>query len=465
VESVSLSVNGSPPSHAELAGGSFRGRVPLDLGENQIVASATSLDGRVNSDSVTVVVVGPLEISIDSPADGTLYVDRETQAVVEGDVSTFVNASPELLARYPDRGVRSVVLSVNDSPPFVASVVDGRFSAQVTLQQGENRIVATATSTDGRTAQDGIGVSVRPPGCSELQIAATRDGEPALSISDRAVEIVFDASNSMWGQSGGRAKISIAKEILQDALDWLPSDLSLALRVYGHQHSREQRNCSDSELLVPPGSGNRERIREAIATFRPSGQTPLSYSLEQTVADLGDFAGERAVVLVTDGIESCGGDPAAAARALRERAGAPVHVIGFGMGDAEDEDLAGLRAIAEASGGRFLTATTAEELRDALSVSVGTTYRVSRDDETVARGTLGADELMVLPAADYVVALDSTPAYEVNLRIASEESITLLLDRVGEVVSQDAMRAPAHYRSCDEASSPGARAEVPAAIE
>jgi Mg-chelatase subunit ChlD len=465
VESVSLSVNGSPPRDAELAGGSFRGRLPLELGENEIVAAATSLDGRTASDFVTVVVAGPLEISIDSPADGTLYVERETEAIVRGDVTTFVNPSAELLARYPDRGVRNVVLSVNDSPPVVARVVDGRFSGRVNLQRGENRIVATATSTDGRTAEDGIGVTVRPPGCSELQVAATRNGEPALSISDRAVEIVFDASNSMWGQIGGQAKISIAKEILQGALDWLPDDLSLALRVYGHQHPREQRNCNDSELLVPPGSGNRERIREAIATFRPRGQTPLGYSLEQTAADLGDFAGERAVVLVTDGIESCGGDPAGAAGALRERAGAPVHVIGFGLGAADDEDLAGLRAIAEASGGKFLTATTAEELREALSVSVGTTYRVSRDGETVASGTLGADEVMLLPAGEYVVALDSTPAYEAGIRLASEESVTLLLDRAGEFVSRDDMRVPTRYRACDEASSPDPWAKVPAKIE
>jgi Mg-chelatase subunit ChlD len=307
IEHVALHVNGSSPIPTVLTGGTFSARVPLQVGENDIVAIATSLDGRTREDSVTVIVSGPLTISIDTPVDGTLYVNRESETAVEGAVTTLENPSPEVLARNLDRGVRSVVLAVNDSPPFATTLADGRFHGRVLLGKGENRIVATASSTDGRTAEDAVTVTVRSPGCAELKVEATRAGEPALSISDRAVEIVFDASNSMWGQIEGRAKISIAKEILQDALEWLPGDLSLALRVYGHQHGRELRNCRDSELLVPPGMGNRERIREAIAAFRPRGQTPLGYSLEQISADLGDFAGERAVVLVTDGIESCGG--------------------------------------------------------------------------------------------------------------------------------------------------------------
>jgi Mg-chelatase subunit ChlD len=464
IESVALRVNGSSPIPTELAGGTFSARVPLRVGENQIVARARSLDGRTREDSVTVMVSGPLTISIDTPVDGTLYVSRESATAVEGAVTTLVDPSPEALARNLDRGVRNVVLVVNDSPPFATTLAGGRFRGRVLLGEGQNRIVATATSVDGRTAQDEVTVSVRAPGCAELQVEATRAGEPALSISDRAVEIVFDASNSMWGQIDGQPKISIAKEILQDALEWLPGDLSLALRVYGHQHRRELRNCRDSELLVPPGLGNRERIREAIAAFRPRGQTPLGYSLEQISADLGGFAGERAVVLVTDGIESCGGNPAAAAGALRKASGAPVHVIGFGLGSAGDEDLAGLRAIAEASNGKFLTAGSAEELRDALTVTVGTTYRVTRKGVTVARGTLGANDRILLPAGEYVVELDSEPPYAVGVALESEERITLELARDGDAVSHSRRRGSADYRACAAPGRTGWR-KVPADID
>ena len=200
----------------------------------------------------------------------------------------------------------------------------------------------------------------------------------------------------------------------------------------------------------------------ASASARPSrrseprGQTPLGYSLEQISADLGDFAGERAVVLVTDGIESCGGDPCRGRRSAPEASGAPVHVIGFGLGNAEDEDLAGLRAIAEASNGKFLTARSAEELRDALTVTVGTTYRVSREGTTVATGTLGADDLILLPAGDYVVELDSRPPHEVPVTLASEESLALVLARDGRRgVSLETTRSRRLPRLRGAAARPG----------
>jgi Mg-chelatase subunit ChlD len=465
VEHVTLRVNDSPPIPTRLVGGTFSGRVPLQMGENRIVAAATSVDGTTREDAVRVTVTGRLSVAIDTPPDGTLFSERKSEIAVEGSVSTFENLSTKFAAGHPNRGVQSVVLSVNGSPPFATTLEDGRFRGRVLLQQGANRIVATAASRDGRTAQDAVDVTVRPPGCAELQVMARRDGKPALSISDRSVEIVFDASNSMWAQLGGKSKISIAKGILSDALDWLPRDVTLALRVYGHQHPRELRDCRDSELLVPPGRANRQRIRAAITVFRPRGQTPLGYSLEQIARDFGDIAGERAVVLVTDGIESCGGDPVAAARSLRKNEGIPVHVIGFGLESEGDADPASLRAIADASGGKFLTARSAEELREALSVTVGTAFQVLRRGTPVAAGTLGADEIIRLPAGDYTVRIDSEPALEVSTSLSSEDNLTLVLDRRRGSVSPRVRRRPSGYFACEDPLPAARRRERPAAIE
>lgn len=465
IENVSLRVNGSNPIPTELSGTSFAAPVKLRAGANEIVATATTLDGRTRDATVTVFVSGPLEIAIETPLDGTLYVERETDTMVEGTVGTISDPSPEFLARYPNRGVQSVVLTVNGSPPFATQLWNGRFRGRVLLEEGDNHIVATAAGVHGGTANDQVGVIVRAPGCAELQVAATRDGEDTLSISDRAVEIVFDASNSMWGQIDGEPKIGIAKKTLTDALGWLPADLSLALRVYGHQYDRQQRNCRDSELLVPPGSHNRDRIRQAVAAFRPRGQTPLGYSLEQISRDLGGFAGERAVVLVTDGIESCGGDPAAAARALREQHGTKVHVIGFGLGSGADEDLAGLQSIAEASGGRFFTAGTAEELREALRLSVGTSYRISRAGTTLVTGTLGTSGVFHLPADDYLVEFDSTPPRVVPLSLRSEESLTLSIARTGNTISHGEYRRPARYYDCEAAPARSSWQRFPARVD
>jgi Mg-chelatase subunit ChlD len=462
VEKVVLRVGDSLSIPTVLRGGTFTGRVHLQMGENRIVATATSLDGETAEDAVTVIVSGPLTVDIDAPRDGILLTDGETETTVEGTATSFGQLSPETLASHPDRGIQTVVLSVNGSPPFATTLAEGRFRGRVLLQKGENRIVAQATSTDGRTAQDAVTLTVRPPGCGELHVAAVRDGKPALSVSDRAVELVFDASNSMWGRMEGRPKISVAKEILRDALDMLPRDLRVALRVYGHQHPRELRHCQDSQLLVPFEPGNRERILDAIAGFRPRGQTPLAYSLQQIAGDFGGFRGERAVVLVTDGIESCGGDPAAAAHSLQAAGTTPVHVIGFGLGSEGDEDPASLRAIAEASGGKFLTARSAAELREALAVTVGTAFEVMRGDTAVAAGTLGADERILLPAGDYTVRLDSAPPHRVPVTLASEEALTLTLERRQGAVAHEVRRGFADYSACGETAHAAGPRPTPA---
>ena len=451
VESVTLRVNDSLPVPARLIGGTFSARLPLELGENRIEVMATSLDGRTATEAVTVTVSGPMEVAIETPIAGTQFRSQEREVTIEGAVDSLVDLPAGVPVDDASWGVESVVLRVNDSPPFATELSGGRFRGRVLLEAGENRVAAVARSHDGRMAGDSIDVVVRSPGCAELRVMAVSDGRPALSISDRSVEIVFDASNSMWGQLDGRTKLDIARETLREALDWLPRDLMLALRVYGHRHARELRRCTDSELLVAFGSDSRERIREAIASLKPRGQTPLAYSLEQVIGDFGSFRGERAVILITDGIESCGGDPSGAAGALQERGSLPVHVIGFGLGSEGDEDLASLRAIAEASGGRFLTARSAAELREALAVTVGTSFRVLRGDRVVAKGALGDRGAMLLPAGDYQVRLESAPPHEVPVTLTSEEALTLVLERELGAVTGSVERRSADYAPCDDA--------------
>ena len=462
VERVTLSVNGGPPIDAPLAGGTFTARVPVVPGTNRIVATATSLEGEQRQATTEVVVSDDLTLSIETPADGTLYTERQTEAMVTGVASLFAGIPEEKLRDHPDHGVRSVELRVDDSPPFVTTLENGRFSGRVLLHEGENRIQATATAMDGRVVDSFAVVTVRPPGCAELDVQAYRDGSPALSLSDRGIEIVFDASNSMWAQIDGRSKMEIARETLEQTLDALPDDLGVALRVYGHQHKREQRRCDDSQLLVSFAGADRTAIRRAIAGVRPRGQTPLGYSLEQVAADFGSFRGERAVVLVTDGLESCGGDPVAAARRLHQDSGVTVHVIGFGLGSAADADAASLRAIAQASGGRFVSAGSAAELRDALSTTVGTSFRVTRSGRSVAQGALGAGDRFQLPEGEYLVEFDSQPARKVPVRLVSEEATTLLVERRGDQLMRKAERQPASaYQACEapEATSYPASAE------
>ena len=355
---------------------------------------------------------------------------------------------PEAFLNLRTTGVDSVTLSVNGSEPVPARLAGGTFAGSVPVGIGENRIVAFATSLDGDTQGTEILVNVRDTSCAALEVLARNDGQPVISLSDRAVEIVLDASNSMWGQIDGVSKMEIAKATLDEVSYWLPDDFDLALRAYGNTTSSAKNNCADSSLLVPFGEGNREYIRQAIARLRPTGQTPIAYALNQAARDFGSLQSDRTLVLVSDGIESCGGDPVAAARALREQ-GIVVHLIGFGMGNAADEDAASLQAVANASGGRYVTAGSAEELKAALAETVATSFSVYQGSTEVASGSLGSAGVMLLPEGDYRVQLHSSPPVETEVRLAPRDSVTLTLQKSGGVVSYFEQRDELPHTTCE----------------
>jgi len=356
-------------------------------------------------------------------------------------------------------GVESVTLSVNGSQPVDAKLAGGTFSGNVPLKVGENRIVALATSLEGETQESFVTVNVRDASCAALEVVAMKEGRSVMSLNDRAVEIVVDASRSMWGRMHGEPKMTVAKEILQDVSYWFPQDLDLALRAYGSTSPSVNNDCSDSSLLVPFGEQNRESIRWAIEGLRPLGQTPIAYALNQAARDFGSLQDDRALVLVTDGIESCGGNPVQAARDLREQ-GIIVHLIGFGMGSAADEDAASLHAVANASGGRYVTAGSAEELKKALVQTVATSFSVFKGSMEVAHGSLGSDERYYLPEGDYRVELHSSPPKEMAISLSPRDSVTLTLEKQAGVVSHSERREAMQHRSCEDVVAEIERLEV-----
>ena len=357
---------------------------------------------------------------------------------------------PDAFLNLRTTGVDSVTLSVNGSVPIITRLAGGTFTGSVPLDVGENRIVALATSLDDQTQESVIIVNVRDASCAALEVAAMNEGRPVLSLNERSVEIVIDASRSMWGRMYGEPKMAVAKEILQDISDWMPDDLDLALRAYGSTSPSDSRDCRDSALLVPFGEGNRWPIQQAIADLRPLGQTPIAYALNQAAGDFGPLQNDRVVVLVTDGIESCGGDPVQAARELREQ-NIMVHIVGFGLDNAADEDTASLLAVAHASGGRYITAGSAEELKEALASTVGTSFRVFKGSTEIASGALGAEEPLFLPGGDYRVELNSSPPQNMEISLASGNQLTLTVEKQGGVVSHFERRDPMEYRSCEDA--------------
>jgi len=410
---------------------------------NRRKAHAATLEAQKRGVTIQTLLLG-------SDKTGASILDE----IAWGTGGSFVQVTdptmlPEAFLNLRTTGVDSVTLSVNGSAPMPARLTGGTFAGSVALEVGENRIVASATSLDGRTQESFVTVNVQDASCAALEVTAMNRGRPVLSLNDRTVEIIVDASRSMWGRMGGEPKMVVAKEILEDVSYWLPEDLDLALRAYGSASPSDTNDCADSTLLVPFGEENRDSIRHAIAGLRPLGQTPIAYALNQAAQDFGSLQNERALVLVTDGIESCGGDPVRAARELRGQ-GIMVHVIGFGLGNAADEDAASLQAVADASGGSYVTAGTAEELKQALAQTVATSFAVFKDNTEIASGSLGSGEALYLPQGDYRVELDSSPPQNVQVSLASRDRLTLTLERQGDLVSHIERREALADSACEQ---------------
>ncbi len=182
-----------------------------------------------------------------------------------------------------------------------------------------------------------------------------------LAAEDGRVLIVLDGSNSMWGRVDGTEKIVVAREVLAGMLADLPPELAVGLAAYGH---RREKDCDDIEVILPVATHSRAALDAAIRRVQPRGMTPITAALQRVVEQLDKAAGPTHVVLVSDGKETCAGDPCALVRALRARdATLTVHVVGFDVTREEAEQLA---CIAEAGGGLYAGASTAADLTRAL---------------------------------------------------------------------------------------------------
>lgn len=159
--------------------------------------------------------------------------------------------------------------------------------------------------------------------------AAPPDKEPLTRIL-----FVFDGSQSMYGRWQSDIKINIAKKLMSKLLDSLATfdNLQIALRVYGHQKPYPPADCNDTKLEVPFSPNNFSKVKNTILGIKPSGTTPLAYALLQTANDFPPCENcKNIIILITDGIEECDGDPCEASIALqKKRITMKPFIIGIG---------------------------------------------------------------------------------------------------------------------------------------
>lgn len=163
----------------------------------------------------------------------------------------------------------------------------------------------------------------------------SKNGEPAKNVPLTRILFVFDASQSMSGTWESDEKINIARQILVDIVDSLENieHVEMALRVYGHQSPVPPQDCSDTKLEVPFSPNSASRIRQKLRFITPKGTTPIASSLGKSVKDFPECDNCRnIIVLITDGIEACDGDPCEVSKELQTKGIVlKPFVIGIGL--------------------------------------------------------------------------------------------------------------------------------------
>ncbi len=181
--------------------------------------------------------------------------------------------------------------------------------------------------------------------------------------------LLLDASGSMaGGAGGGDSKMQAAKDALAGYVAGTPELVNLGFVVYGHEGSNDQsdkdESCAGVETLAEPGELDPDGVGSVLEQFEPTGFTPIAGALEEAGEQFASAESDAVnrVILVSDGEETCDGDPVAAAEQLQDAdIAVTVDVVGF---DVPDDQAQQLQDIADVTGGEYTEASDASEIRD-----------------------------------------------------------------------------------------------------
>lgn len=210
--------------------------------------------------------------------------------------------------------------------------------------------------------------------CSHLAIVPVAFA--AAETATRPLYIIFDGSNSMWGELPDKSrKIAVAKEVFSKLDDAMFTNREVALRLYGH---RKAGDCDDTELAVPFTSepNVQQQLSTAINAVSPRGKTPITRSLTAALTDFDGRSGD--ILLISDGIETCDTDPCELVEAWKEQnIDIRVHVVGLGL---DDMARGAMQCISTASGTTYVDANDVDE----LSLAIERTAEAAADQAEVA---------------------------------------------------------------------------------
>ena len=240
----------------------------------------------------------------------------------------------------------------------------------------------------------------------------------AVSAAPENIVFILDASNSMNKLLGENSRLNVAKDALVDLLGVVSTFETAGLYAYGHNIDKDnEASCQDIEAiypLLPQDAADNADVIAAIQALRAKGKTPIEAAMIEAYNVLAGYPTEGVIVLITDGEETCGGDPDEVARMIADHVpDITLHVVGLDV-DAGVRDI--LTQYAGLTGGTYYGVGAAEGLLEALYQAVDR----SRDMPVgpvipseyaclgitnVIVGTEGDDVLYGTPEGDLILGL------------------------------------------------------------
>ena len=337
----------------------------------------------------------------------------------------------------------TIKLSLSTAPPepgftyrFEPDVVELTEISKATLTVTTTRESSPAlhmlsvrgTDVAARSSAVCLQLSERKTGGIQVVTARAPETRPSKNL-----EIILDVSGSMKLPLGNKTRWTTALDVLKSVVQTLPDDFNVGLRVYSHRYPAASREtCTDTQLLLPIEKLDRSRIAAAVGQLKPRGETPLIYSILQAPADL-KARGGGSVVVITDGEDTCKGDPVTAAAQLKASGlDVTLNIVGFTLKGKKVQDQ--LTTLAESTGGRYYGAQSGDALARALWIAAVDKFPYTIFDATgaqVAKGDAGAPPQELEPGE-----------YKVVVKVADQElTEQVVVTSGGDVVLRVALKA------------------------
>ena len=354
-----------------------------------------------------------LTVLISAGIDEAVIVARINKAGVSFDPAAALD---KLKAAGAKEGILAAVKTAGQKPAPAAggapAVTYEQLLTLVKVRVPDEAILASVAKSPTKFVFDARQVDeLKAAGASDALLAALGGAKagaaaaagPVISRDVSDLAIILDCSGSMReAAKEGESKMDAAKRVVADLVQKIPNGVNVAFVIYGHEvfgGADDARNCQAVKVarpLSPLDAAGKSDLAALIGGLKPTGATPIALSLRTAGEELAKSSGLCGIVLVTDGIESCKGDPAAEAAALAAKLKLTfgVNVVSFGL----------------------IRVKGTGAVKQVLAVPAGTPKN-SRNNYTVQE-TTKYGELMIVTAGKYDIYVDEN-LIEAGLTVAA----------------------------------------------